>query len=230
MSQPDSDDGQDPPTEIIETIIEFKAEIESNKNLIEAAFQQNLKRQQYSPSSDEVVFGVAMALAKDLNGDDARQVSSALLNYISMADIELVRTLQSQDLTEDLIDFLVDMCVKYGSDVEQIIYIESQGNQFWNKIFSDLVVRQQENVPGFSHRITLGYGEEVRIDADIDSNLRLIRYLIAQGVRALDAFQEEAASQIDPVVLNNIVEALDDIRTQLEEHSPNGNSEGGHEE
>lgn len=229
MSESNQGGEWEPPAEVVQTLIEFGDEIESSGDLIRDAFEQNLRKSGYTRRSEEVVQKTAVALSKQLEDEDARRVSSALLNYISIANVEVVGTIQDE-VSEGVTDLLIDLAVNYRDDVERTLYTEAQGPYFWEGAVSDLVIRQPRGTPGLSHRITVGYSDEVRIDADLDSNLRLARYLIGQEVTALDNLSEQAVRQVNPAVVNDIIEAMDAIQTRLEGHGQGDNSAEGSQE
>ena len=210
---------------VIEPIAKYEDKILDNKESLRAAIERGTSNSDMRYYLDDISRAMELVLYQELSEQERQDVSSAIINYLAGVGTENIELLREEEVSEDLQSFLTDMGIEHGPKLSQLGNRDRQGNNFWSSVETDLVVRPTNDEPGFAHRIIIGYEDEVQIDTDIDSNLRLARYLIRQQARAINALGQQATSRMDPEVVEDTLQGLGQIRNEVVQfHQNEGNN------
>lgn len=219
MSEASDTQDETPLDRAIDTLVEYEDQIVENRDLIRVGLEEQIKPSEPRIRSGDVVNGIAMALSSSLDEDDATQVSSALLNCLTNATTDFIAQIKEREPRDELLTFMAEVSMKYQMPASALLSAEVEGPNYWTRVDTDLTIRSPQAQPSLTHHVILNQGRTVDIDTNLDSNLRLARYLLSQHIEALDLLGDDISSRVDQNIIADIADTVSEIQERDEEFS-----------
>lgn len=196
-------------------LLEYEDEILSVGDQIDNCLHENLKEIKEAPQEAHLLNSISLPLSQTVQDQDildslAVEISNAILRW----DGEYTRVSKELETQKRFTKLFTRLTSKYQLNVTHIKIIEEEGSNFWRRADTDIVSRPPNDTLGMTHHISIGLeGETVQLTTSMDSNLRIIDYLLDQQVRLAANVDEEIVDEMSKERLESIRNTLQ----QLEE-------------
>ncbi|WP_436911930.1 hypothetical protein [Halosimplex marinum] len=198
-------------------VVEYEDELIKCEEVVDSALEENLKKASYPLTREDVVHGVEFALRSQLSSDSpSHELAHAILYVVSEGELSVYDHLSENGASNRLKTVISRLSSKYSSEAQMPAIREFQGNDYWHKLETDLVVRDGENI-GLNHHLGLRHDEIIEISTSLNSNLRLVGGLLERQTDAIDRFGEEAIEEINPRWVDMLIEDLEEIKAEITE-------------
>lgn len=208
--------------DVVEKIIECQSDLVDSTELIDDALDTNLDTGHPNRIKEDTIYAVELAISggsPDTN-IPAHELAHSLMYTISNFQPGMGDTLIEWGASDDLLELISRLKYKYGDQIDDPIYRDVQGENYWSRVSTDIVLRNKDNIPGLNHSITIGVDEEVKITTSLQSNLDLIGVLLGEEVDAIEQLGQQAAKNISLESIDGLREKLDQIEESVKEHHP----------
>lgn len=148
--------------------------------------------------------------------DELADAVNAVINNIANLDAETVTVLREQDAETDLVDFITEMRLKYGTQLTRQFNRLQKGRNWWSNIKTNAGFRSQR--PTFEHELIIDHTEEVIFNSNIDSTLVLVTHFVQQLDSVSEMVGEDILLEMDTEKISNIISILESLQTDIEEY------------
>ncbi|WP_435062433.1 hypothetical protein [Halobaculum sp. EA56] len=198
-----------------EDLVSFRKEILERKDRISKSFKKISQGDIRHGSIRSVIGPLTDSISdvKDRESEVLVSASNALLYVTMNRDTELAA--EVSEMTDDnknqLSNFLMDLIVEYGEELERIRYRITQGERWWSYVESDFIVTGESiNV---EHKVEIDRSDVVTFQSAPSSEWNLIRHLIRTQADFFDQAGEDAGvGALDPRLLADCIVMLEQIK------------------
>lgn len=216
MSQPPDDEDIDGAfNEPIELIVHHEQVIKDAKDLLHTSLEENLHNVSFTVDRSDVIYSVESVLEAVTSGSqdvDTHELAHAILYTVTAFDKEILGLLDELDADDELIQLLAELSARFGDEAQAPVLKSFEGRNFWNRLNSELVVRDDDNI-GINHHMLLRFEEEVEISTSLDGTLRLVESLLDSIVDSNERFGSESAEQMSYELLESISDDVEQIKS-----------------
>ena len=212
-----STNGSDSGAEQLDLLITHKEKILNNQKEIEELLDEQFNKHPTGTTLSEATRAITKRLQLNSDEETAINLASALVIILTTNDSRWLDELAQSDEHLELAKLLTQFVGKFNLQATKVSLEQSQGENFWSDINSDLVLRSENNTAGLNHYVEIAYEETVEISTDVGGNLEIVAYLLWQQHRAMSSFTETAVEQMDPETARQVRELADKIVQQYDE-------------
>lgn len=199
----------------LQVLIENEEIILSRSELIDESLAENLNNAAFEPSPRDLLYGITTILPPDSN--NKQEISSALLNFLTEGSYESLEILSEQDVSDDLMEFLQTLIIRYSEEAKLPQYRAVHGKDYWWRTDADLVIRDNYDNLGINYRFITSHTDVKKLSVDLNANLRLINTLVNNHRRAINQFDERAANATNQELIDNIIEELEALQLEMKQ-------------
>jgi hypothetical protein len=163
------------------------------------------------------MLGLNSILKRDVDTEKSNEISNALLNFIVLYDEESAGSLKKRNVDERFIDFLSKLAIKHQAVLGEILRDARQGTEHWIDIDAEMVVRENFGDRGLNYLIKKSNDREVELSTNLDSNLRLINFLLAKQTQAMDYFDDRATLELEKENIEELLERMEALHRMYED-------------
>ena len=209
-------EGADTEINMFEVIVEYDEQILQVTDDLEEILDEQLNNHPRTTNQNALVFAMSNVLESSIEDKNTAQgVARALHEFLISGNEDHRGELKNYDTTKRLVDWLGIIRSKFELQAVDVYFTEMQGENYWNQMISDPVIRSPHNVPGLNHRIQVGYEEEYKLSVSSRSNLQLIEELLQQQVRLSNMFGESATLRMEKDTIENISEHVSELEKKM---------------
>lgn len=203
-------------------LIENQNKIIDSEKLIDDSLSKNLDIGDPNRSRSDIIYAVELALSGRC-GDleiDAYRLAHNFLYTISAFEPHMIEDLLDNGAREELVEILSKFKYRYERELDDPAYRAIQGDNYWSRVSTDMVLRDDGNHPGLNHSITINNYDEVEITTSLQSNLDLIGVLLSGEINAIEEFGEKGARSISLDTIDNLRKDIDELEKLVRENLP----------
>jgi hypothetical protein len=199
----------------ISILVNNKEVLMKRQELIHELLHENIR---YDKTNvDDLMLGLNSILKRDVDTEKSNEISNALLNFIVLYDEESAGSLKKRNVDERFIDFLSKLAIKHQAVLGEILRDARQGTEHWIDIDAEMVVRENFGDRGLNYLIKKSNDREVELSTNLDSNLRLINFLLAKQTQAMDYFDDRATLELEKENIEELLERMEALHRMYED-------------
>lgn len=197
---------------IATAIIENEDLINENRERIRDAFRAGTDPK-YADQIGQIGETLHWLFRRNISDDETDELINAILNSVLTFNSE-VQSLLEGEVEEDLIDFFVDLRVRYSDDLTQSVNLRNQGEHWWNDITTSIISRFGNHL--LTHEFTVNMEKTVTITNRIGASHGLARHILDQTKSARNIVGDDALREADKQALEDIIEIATDLVEDIE--------------
>lgn len=198
------------PSENVENLVAHEDIIVERKEQIEKAIQSALDDPQTYNSPNHIFNNLEIAITSspatddfdENDWDDLTSATVALVHTLIMKDTGMVELIDREDPTKEFQDFLINLILDYGSELQRLNFYHTQGKHWWSFIRTERIL--DEGQIKHKHFVTIDRRDEVEIDSSPFSDWVLVEHFSREIFQAAVNQDVDIEEVVDIARLNQI--------------------------
>lgn len=190
-------------SEDINLLQKYESEVLEHSEEILMALEENIDNVDTKLNREDVIFGLEQALKDSVPEEDRHSICHELMYLVSIFDRGYAENLRSVGFSSEFVDLTFKLGMGFSREANNVAQRAIQGTNSFSSPSSELVIRDSGSI-GFNHSFLIDQKERVDISTNLNSNLRLVHYLLRQHNKAVDEFEEEAIEQTSDSALERV--------------------------
>ncbi|GGN96749.1 hypothetical protein [Haloarcula pellucida] len=208
--------------ERIDLLLDNADGIIEQKEEIRSVFEETIGTERKFNNFDLFFRYLSGCLYGKVDEEEQDDVTEALLNTVNAFSTDAAdRLCENGEKGQKLFEFITELEVEYGVDLDQRTNRIYKGHDWWSNIRTQPGYRSGR--PHFTHEIIKDYDERVVIGTDAQNTLVLARHLINEVENARTDLGEDILDYIDPELVRNINDLAEELEDAVVEYNSESN-------